>query len=224
VVAGASAAAADWARVPLKERTAKLFRFRELVLEHLDDLSNRAALEAGKTTDEARAGVLKGVEIIEYALSLQNDLGGALEVSRGVTCEQVREPLGVVAGITPFNFPAMVPMWLYPIAVTLGNAFIHKPSEKVPLTAVRMSELMVEAWFPQGVYSVVHGGRAAVEALVDHPDVRAYGFVGSSAVAKAVYTRATSLGKRALCLGGAKNHLIVVPDADPAVTVDGVVS
>ncbi len=223
VVAGARAAAADWARVPLKERSARLFRFRELVIEQLDDLANRAALEAGKTVGEARAGVLKGVEVIEYALSLQNQLGGALEVSRGVTCEQVREPLGVVAGITPFNFPAMVPMWLYPIAVTLGNAFIHKPSEKVPLTAVRMAELMLEAGFPQGVYSVVHGGPGAVNALLDHPDVQAYGFVGSTAVARQIYARAAAHGKRALALGGAKNHLIVVPDAEPAVTVDGVV-
>ncbi|MEZ4230446.1 MAG: CoA-acylating methylmalonate-semialdehyde dehydrogenase [Polyangiaceae bacterium] len=224
VVAGAKAAASDWARTPIKERTGLLFRYRELVLKHLEDLANRAALECGKTVAEARAGVLKGVEVIEYALSLQNDLGGAQEVSRGVTCEVRREPLGVVAGITPFNFPAMVPMWLYPIAVTMGNCFVHKPSEKVPLTAVRMGELMVEAGFPAGVYSVVNGGRAAVEALVDHPDVSAYGFVGSSGVARSVYARATALGKRALCLGGAKNHLIVVPDADPAVTVDGVVS
>jgi len=167
---------------------------------------------------------LKGVEVVEFALSLQNmDDGGALEVSRGVTCETRREPLGVVVGITPFNFPAMVPLWMFPISITLGNCFVLKPSEKVPMTACRMGELMIEAGYPPGVFSLVHGDRTAVEALVDHPHTRAVAFVGSSLAARAVYTRATALGKRALCLGGAKNHIIVVPDADPAVTVRGVV-
>ncbi len=164
------------------------------------------------------------MEIIEFALSLQNmDSGSALEVSRGVTCETRREPIGVVAGITPFNFPAMVPMWMYPIAVTLGNAFILKPSEKVPLTADLTGELMREAGYPPGVFSIVHGGRDAVEAICDHPDIGAVGFVGSTPIAKAVYARAAGNGKRALALGGAKNHLLVVPDADPEVTIDGVV-
>ena len=225
VVEGARAAAADWRRVPMKERTQTLFRFRELVLKDLDRLANGVALESGKTLGEAKAGILKGIEVTEFALSLQNlDDGGALEVSRGVSCEVRREPMGVVVGITPFNFPAMVPMWMYPIAVTLGNAFILKPSEKVPLTACRMGELMLEAGFPPGVFSVVHGGREAVEALIDHPDVEVIGFVGSSAVARAVYARATGQATRALALGGAKNHIIVVPDADPALTVSGVLS
>ncbi len=222
-VAAAREAAVKWRAVPLKERTQTLFRFRELVLEHIEQLSQLAALECGKTVDEARAGVMKGVEVIEYALSLQNlDQGGVLEVSRGVTCEVRREPLGVVAGITPFNFPAMVPMWLYPIAITIGNAFILKPSEKVPLAAEYSGKLMIEAGYPPGVFTIVNGGRETVEALVDHPDVAAIGFVGSTTIAKAVYARATGEGKRALCLGGAKNHLIVVPDADEDVTVDGV--
>ena len=151
------------------------------------------------------------------------DDGSALEVSRGVTCETRREPLGVVAGITPFNFPAMVPMWMYPTAITLGNAFILKPSEKVPLTADLSGQLMLEAGFPPGVFSIVHGGKDTVEAICDHPDIAAVGFVGSTPIAKAVYARATGHGKRALALGGAKNHFIVVPDADPDVTVDGVV-
>ncbi len=224
-VEGARAAAADWRRVPMKERTQTLFRFRELVLKDLDQLAHGVALESGKTLGEAKAGILKGIEVTEFALSLQNlDDGGALEVSRGVSCEVRREPMGVVVGITPFNFPAMVPMWMYPIAVTLGNVFILKPSEKVPLTACRMGELMLEAGFPPGVFSVVHGGREAVEALIDHPDVEVIGFVGSSAVARAVYARATGQATRALALGGAKNHIIVVPDADPVVTVSGVVS
>ena len=224
-VTAADRAAADWRLVPLKERTQALFRYRELVLRDLDGLSNLAALEAGKTVAEARAGVLKGIEVAEYALSLQNlDDGGLLEVSRGVSCEVRREPLGVVAGITPFNFPAMVPMWMYPIAITVGNAFVLKPSEKVPLTSCAMGELMIEAGYPPGVFSIVHGQREAVETLIDHPAVRAIGFVGSSPVAKSVYRRAADHGKRALALGGAKNHLIVVPDADPEITVSGVVS
>lgn len=225
VVRRAAEAAAGWRQVPIKERTQTLFRYRELVLRDLTALSHRAALEAGKTVAEARAGILKGVEVIEFALSLQNlDVGGVLEVSRGVTCEVRREPLGVVAGVTPFNFPAMVPMWLYPIAITVGNAFVWKPSEKVPMTACMLAELALEAGFPAGVLSLVHGDRAAAEALVDHPDVAALGFVGSSAAAKSLYVRAAGHGKRALCLGGAKNVLMVVPDADPDVTVPGVVA
>ncbi len=224
-VAAAREAAEKWRLVPIKERTQTLFRFRDLVLSHLDGLAHSEASEAGKTVAEGRASVLKGVEVIEFALSLQNmDMGGTLEVSRGVTCETRREPLGVVAGITPFNFPAMVPMWLYPIAITLGNAFILKPSEKVPLTAEYAGKLMIEAGFPPGVFSIVHGGKECVEALIDHPDVKAVGFVGSTPIAKAVYQRATSLGKRAVCLGGAKNHLIVVPDAEKAMTIEGVTS
>jgi malonate-semialdehyde dehydrogenase (acetylating)/methylmalonate-semialdehyde dehydrogenase len=224
VVEGAKRAFPAWRNTPIKERTQTLFNFRQLVLARIDELSNSAARECGKTFDEAKAGVMKGVEIIEFALSLQNmDQGGAMEVSRGVTCEIKREPLGVVAGITPFNFPAMVPMWMYPIAVTLGNSFILKPSEKVPMTADVMGRLMMEAGFPAGVFSVVHGGKETVEALCDHPDVQAVGFVGSTPAARAVYTRATGHGKRALALGGAKNHLLVLPDADPEVTIDGVV-
>src|SRR6185503_5042493 len=223
-VDAAAKAAPDWRRMPIKERTQLMFRFRDLVLQHLDRLGHSAAAEAGKTVAEARAGVLKGIEVVEFALSLQNmDDGGALEVSRGVSCEVRREPLGVVAGISPFNFPAMVPMWMFPIAITLGNAFILKPSEKVPLTPQILGELMLAAGFPAGVFNIVNGARETVEALIDHPDVQAIGFVGSTPAAKAVYARASASGKRALCLGGAKNHLIVVPDADPEVTVPGVV-
>jgi malonate-semialdehyde dehydrogenase (acetylating) / methylmalonate-semialdehyde dehydrogenase len=225
VVAGAAEAAGPWGRLSIKQRTVPLFRFRELLLEHLDALSLLAALECGKTIEEARAGLLKGVEVIEYALSLQNlDMGGSLEVSQGVRCELRREPLGVVCGITPFNFPAMVPLWLFPIAITLGNAFVLKPSEKVPLTSGRLGELMVEAGYPAGVFSVVHGGRAAVDALLEHPAVAAYGFVGSSKVARYVYARGAALDKRVLALGGAKNTLILAPDAAPELAVSGVVA
>lgn len=224
VVNAAKAAFPAWRATPMKERSVPLFRFRELMLAGLETLAHRAAAEAGKTVQEAKAGILKGLEVVEFALSLQNlDQGGALEVSRGVTCQIAREPLGVVLGITPFNFPAMVPLWMFPIAITLGNCFILKPSEKVPLTAQLIGGLMLKAGFPPGVFSLINGQAATVEKLIDHPDVAAVGFVGSTPVAKAVYQRAASQGKRALALGGAKNHLLVVPDADPAVTVRGVV-
>ncbi len=222
-VAKARVAAAEWGARPLKERAQTLFRFRELLIANLDEIGNAAAIESGKTVAEGKAGLLKGVEVTEFALSLQNmDDGGIMEVSRGVTCEVRREPMGVVAGIAPFNFPGMVPMWMFPIAIAVGNAFILKPSEKVPLTACKLGELMVAAGFPPGIFSLVHGARAAVESLIDHEDVSVIGFVGSTNVAKAVYSRAANLGKRALTLGGAKNPVIVVPDADPAVTAAGV--
>lgn len=224
VVAAAHAAFPAWRATPSKERAQKFFAFREILLKRLDEFAHRAAAEAGKTVAEGRAEIQKGIEVVEFALSLQNlDSGGIMEVSRGVTCQYRREPLGVVAGIAPFNFPGMVPMWMFPIAIALGNCFVLKPSEKVPLTASFLAEAMREAGFPPGVFSLANGSRAAVEALIDNPHVKAVGFVGSTPVARAVYTRATSLGKRALCLGGAKNHIILVPDADEGVTVRGVV-
>jgi len=223
-VAAAERAWPAWAATPLRERARVLARFRDLTLLALDDLANTVAIESGKTPDEAKAGIQRGLEVVEFALSLPSvDAGGALEVSRGVTCEYRREPLGVVAGITPFNFPAMVPLWMFPIALTVGNAFILKPSEKVPLSACRLGELMVQAGCPPGIFSVVHGDRDAALALADHRGVRAVGFVGSSAAARAVYARAAAAGKRALCLGGAKNAVIVVPDADERLTVPSVV-
>jgi malonate-semialdehyde dehydrogenase (acetylating)/methylmalonate-semialdehyde dehydrogenase len=223
-VDAASHAFTEWRRTPQKERSSRLLSFRALLLRDLELLAHSAARECGKTVAEARAEVLKGIEVLEFAAGLQDsDVGGALEVSRGVRCEYVREPLGVTLGITPFNFPAMVPMWMIPIALSVGNAFILKPSDKVPFTPCLLGELILEAGMPKGIFSIVHGGREIVEALVDHPGIAAVGFVGSSAIAKSVYVRATSAGKRALCLGGAKNHLILTPDADPKVAVDGIV-
>jgi malonate-semialdehyde dehydrogenase (acetylating)/methylmalonate-semialdehyde dehydrogenase len=223
-VAAATIALPAWAATPIKERVVPLRRFHELVTRHAGDLANTVALESGKTPAEALAGIQRGLEVVDYALGLPNlDDGASLEVSRGVTCEARREPLGVVAGVTPFNFPAMVPMWMFPIAMTLGNAFVLKPSERVPLAACRLGELMMEAGYGSGLFSVVHGDRETVHALVEHPDVRAVAFVGSTLAARAVYVRATAHGKRALCLGGAKNHLLVAPDADEALTVRGVV-
>ena len=213
-----------WRSTPMKERAQYLFKFRDLVMQNIDSLANIAALESGKTIAEAAAGIMKGLEVTEFALSLQNlDDGALMEVSRGVTCEVRRDPLGVVVGIAPFNFPAMVPMWMYPIALALGNCFILKPSEKVPMTSSMMAELIKQAGFPSGVFTIVNGDKTAVDALIDHPAVQAVAFVGSTPVAKAVYTRATGHGKRALCLGGAKNHLLVTPDADVDLTVRSVV-
>lgn len=213
----------EWAQVPIKERTKIMFNFRQILIRDLDEISHLKSSESGKTFNEGRAGLLKGIEVLEFALSLQNlDLGGRLEVSRGVSCEYRREPLGVIANITPFNFPAMVPMWTIPIALTLGNAYIWKPSDKTPLTSMKIAEALKEAGLPAGVFTVLHGGVSTVEAIIDHPHVRAIGFVGSTKVARAVYERGTHLGKRVLALGGAKNHIVLLPDANLELTGAGI--
>jgi malonate-semialdehyde dehydrogenase (acetylating)/methylmalonate-semialdehyde dehydrogenase len=222
-VNGAAQGAKEWAATPIKERTRLLFQVRANILARLPELAATVSYESGKTLAEAEAGVMKGIEVLEFALSLQNlDQGGKLEVSRGVHCEVRRVPLGVVLGITPFNFPAMVPMWMMPIALALGNAFIWKPSEKVPLTSHVLGSCFVDAGLPKGVLTIVQGGPETVGELIAHPLVKAVGFVGSTPAARAVYSRATSLGKRALCLGGAKNHIILMPDADPHIAVAGI--
>jgi malonate-semialdehyde dehydrogenase (acetylating)/methylmalonate-semialdehyde dehydrogenase len=213
-----------WRRTPLRERLEPLARLRAALLDQAEPLSFTIAAESGKTPAEARAGLLRGIEVIDFALSLQNsDPGGALDVSRGVSCEYRRDALGVVVGITPFNFPAMVPLWMFPIALSVGNAFILKPSEKVPLSANYLGDLALRAGYPPGIFSVVHGDRVAVQALISHPLVQAVAFVGSSQVARYVYAEAAAAGKRALCLGGAKNQMIVTPDADPELTAKAVV-
>lgn len=212
----ANAAQIEWAKTPLKERTRILFNFRNILIRDTDEISHLKASESGKTFEEGRAGLMKGIEVLEYALSLQNiDVGGKLEVSRGVNCEYRRVPLGVVANITPFNFPAMVPMWTIPIAVALGNAYVWKPSDKTPLTSLKLANAFHEAGLPAGLFTVLHGGEETVNAIIDAPEVKAIGFVGSTKIAKVVYQRATSLGKRALCMGGAKNHIVLLPDANP---------
>lgn len=222
-IALAKKAQLAWEETPLKARTQVLFNFRDILMRDIEKISNIVSLENGKTIEESRAGILKGIEVLEFALSLQNsDLGGKLEVSRGVFCEYRRKPLGVVASITPFNFPAMVPMWTIPIAIALGNAYVWKPSEKTPLTSRFIADSFQEAGLPAGILTVLQGGKEVVEGIIDHQDVKAVGFVGSSPVAKAVYTRATLAGKRALCLGGAKNHIVLLPDADLEVTGQGI--
>jgi len=211
----AAAAQVEWGKTPLKERAKVLFNFRNILLENLDEIAHLKASESGKTFEEGKAGLMKGIEVLEFALSLQNlDLGGKVEVSRGVFCEYRREALGVVANITPFNFPAMVPMWTIPINLALGNAYVWKPSEKTPLTSMKIAQALQQAGLPAGLMTVLQGGAPTVDAIIDHPAVKAIGFVGSTKIAKIVYQRATALGKRALCLGGAKNHIILVPDAN----------
>ena len=222
-IAKAKTAQVEWEKMPLKARSQVLYNYRENLKQNLDGIANIVALESGKTVEEAVAGILKGIEVLEYALSLQNsDLGGKLEVSRGVFCEYRRKPLGVVASITPFNFPAMVPMWTIPIAIALGNAYIWKPSEKTPLTSKLISDCFKAAGLPDGILTILQGEREVVEEIIDHKDVKAVAFVGSSPVAQAVYQRATRQGKRALCLGGAKNHILLLPDADLEVTGQGI--
>lgn len=222
-VQAAKDAFGSWAAMPIKERVQIFFRYRSLLEEHMDDLAKLVCEENGKTTSEAIAEVKKSMEITEFACALPQLIAGEiLEVSNGVACRSDHKPLGVVACITPFNFPNMVPNWTIPIALVLGNTMVMKPSEMVPLSAIRLAELLAEAGLPDGVFNVVHGGKPVVEAICDHPHIAAISFVGSTRVAKLVYIRGTSTLKRVLALGGAKNHLIVLPDAHPQMTASNV--
>ena len=214
-----------WAGTPIKERVQVLYRYRTLLEQQAESLARLVTEENGKVHGEALAEVLKSVEQVEFACSLpQLVQGRVLEVSRGVECRVERHPVGVVASIVPFNFPNMVPNWTIPNAIALGNCMIMKPSELVPMSVMRIADLLREAGLPDGVFNVVHGAQATVEALCDHPDIAAVSFVGSTRVAKVVYRRATAQLKRALALGGAKNHLIVLPDADREMTAANVVA
>jgi malonate-semialdehyde dehydrogenase (acetylating)/methylmalonate-semialdehyde dehydrogenase len=220
---GAAQAQKSWGVLPIKERSKVLYQFRNILLRDLESIAHLKSSECGKTFEEGKAGLMKGIEVLEFALSIQNlDLGGKVEVSRGVTCEYRREPLGVIANITPFNFPAMVPMWTIPIALALGNAYVWKPSDKTPLTALRIAAALKEAGLPDGVFTVLHGGEATVNAIIDHPAVKAIGFVGSTKIARLIYQRGTQLGKRVLALGGAKNHIVLLPDANPEMSGVGI--
>jgi malonate-semialdehyde dehydrogenase (acetylating)/methylmalonate-semialdehyde dehydrogenase len=224
-VRAAQQAQPGWAATPIKERVQIFYRYRQLLEQHLAELSALVSEENGKIESEATAEVLKSMELTEFACSLpQITAGEVLEVSKGVECRVERYPVGVVACITPFNFPNMVPNWTIPNALALGNTMVLKPSEQVPLSANRIAELLQEAGLPDGVLNVVHGGKQAVEAICDHAGIAAVSFVGSTAVAKVVYRRATANLKRALCLGGAKNHLIVLPDADEELASGNIVA
>jgi malonate-semialdehyde dehydrogenase (acetylating)/methylmalonate-semialdehyde dehydrogenase len=224
-VRAARAAFPGWAATPIKDRVQVFYRYKALLERHVDELAALVTEENGKIASEARAEVLKSAELTEFACSLpQIAPGEVLEVSRGVECRVERFPVGVVAAVTPFNFPNMVPNWSIPNALALGNCMVLKPSELVPLSARRIAELLAEAGLPPGVLQIVHGGREAVEALCDHPGIGALSFVGSTKIAKVVYRRATASLKRCLALGGAKNHLIVMPDADREMTASNVVA
>ena len=214
-----------WAATPIKERVQVFYRYKTLLERDIASLAALITEENGKIDSEARAEVLKAAELTEFACSLpQITAGEVLEVSRGVECRIERFPLGVVGAITPFNFPIMVPNWSMPNAIALGNCMILKPSELVPLSSIRIAELLREARLPEGVFQVVHGGKEVVEAICDHTGIAAVSFVGSTKTAKIVYRRATATLKRCLALGGAKNHLIVMPDADVEMTSGNVIA
>jgi malonate-semialdehyde dehydrogenase (acetylating)/methylmalonate-semialdehyde dehydrogenase len=215
-----------WATVPLTRRQTIMFAFRELVAKHHDDIARLLTSEHGKTVDDARGEVQRGLEVIEFACNIAHLLKGDFseQVSTGVDTFTIRQPLGVVAGITPFNFPAMVPMWMYPIAIACGNTFVLKPSERDPSVSQLAAEMLAEAGLPAGVFNVVHGDKVAVDAILSHPDVEAVSFVGSTPVARYIYETGTANGKRVQALGGAKNHMIVLPDADMELAADSAVS
>jgi malonate-semialdehyde dehydrogenase (acetylating)/methylmalonate-semialdehyde dehydrogenase len=215
-VTAASAAFDEWSQSSLSRRTQVLFAFRELVNRRKTELAALITDEHGKVLSDAAGEVQRGLEVVEFACGIPQLLKGEFsdQVSRGVDSFSFRQPLGVVAGITPFNFPAMVPMWMYPVAIACGNTFVLKPSERDPSASILLAELWAEAGLPAGVFNVVHGDKIAVDALLDHPDVAAVSFVGSTPIAQYVHERANRAGKRVQALGGAKNHAIVLPDAD----------
>jgi malonate-semialdehyde dehydrogenase (acetylating) / methylmalonate-semialdehyde dehydrogenase len=213
----------SWSKMPIKERVQVFFRYRNLLQKNLQNLAELCSEENGKTLSESIAEIEKCIELTEFACSLPQLVAGeVLEVSRGVECREEHVPLGVIASIVPFNFPSMVPNWTIPNAIALGNCMILKPSEKVPLSAGRLAQLLKEAGLPDGVFNIVNGDVEIVEAICDHPGIEAVSFVGSTKVAKLVYQRATHNYKRCLALGGAKNHLMVLPDAIPDMTAQNI--
>ena len=224
-VQSAKAAFPAWSATPAAKRARILFKFRDLVESHIDELAQLVSRQHGKTLEDARGSILRGAEVVEFACGIPHLLKGEHNenVASSVDSHSVRQPLGVVAGITPFNFPAMVPMWMFPIALACGNTFILKPSERDPSCGLRLAELLVEAGLPKGVLNVINGDKVAVDALLEHPDIAAISFVGSTPIAEYVYRTGTASGKRVQALGGAKNHLVVMPDADIDQTVDALI-
>jgi malonate-semialdehyde dehydrogenase (acetylating)/methylmalonate-semialdehyde dehydrogenase len=215
-VSAAARAFETWSRTAVMERAALLFRYKAILETHADELARIVTRHHGKTLDEARGEVRRGIEVVDFACGAPTLLQGRTlrQVSAGVDQDLYRFPVGVVAGITPFNFPVMIPLWMFPIAVAAGNTFVLKPSERTPLGALRLAELFLEAGFPEGVLNVVHGAKDVVDALLVHPDIRAISFVGSEPVARHVYAEAARNQKRVQAAGGAKNHIVVLPDAD----------
>ena len=216
VVAVARRAQPSWGAMPPAKRAQVMFAFRDLLNRHDDDLAEMISMEHGKTVPDAKGELQRGIEVVEFACGIPHLLKGDYcdGVAAGVDSFSIRQPVGVVAGITPFNFPAMVPLWMYPVSLACGNAFILKPSERDPSVAVRIGELLHEAGLPEGVFNIVNGDKEAVDALLDHGAVDAISFVGSTAIGEYIYTRGTASGKRVQALCGAKNHLVVMPDAD----------
>jgi malonate-semialdehyde dehydrogenase (acetylating)/methylmalonate-semialdehyde dehydrogenase len=225
-VAVAKAAFTAWRRVSLSKRSELLFRIYQLVDEHREDLARLLTAEHGKVLSDAMGEVQRGLEVIEYVCGIPTLLKGSYseQASTGVDVYSIRQPLGVVAGITPFNFPAMVPMWMWAPAIACGNSFVLKPSEKDPSASILTGELLKEAGLPDGVFNVVHGDKVAVDAILEHPDIAAVSFVGSTPIARYVYETGTKNGKRVQALGGAKNHMVVLPDADIDMAADAAVS
>lgn len=224
-VASAVRAFPDWMETPPIERARVLFRYKALLEDRFEELARSITLEHGKTMTEARGDIRRGIEVVEYACGAPELLKGeSLEnIARGIDCHTIRQPVGVCVGICPYNFPALVPMWMYPMALACGNTFIFKPSEKVPLTGIRLIELLIEAGLPKGVLNIVHGGKDAVDRLLKHPDVNAISFVGASKTAKYIFDTGTSHGKRVQAAGGAKNFVFVLPDADFGKAVPGMI-
>jgi malonate-semialdehyde dehydrogenase (acetylating)/methylmalonate-semialdehyde dehydrogenase len=225
-VGAAKAAFVDWSQASLSRRSSVLFRFREVANARIDEIAGVISDEHGKVMSDAKGEVRRGLEVVEFACGISQLLKGDYsdQASTGVDVFSFREPLGVCTGITPFNFPAMVPLWMHPVAIACGNTFILKPSERDPSAAVLMAEMWAEAGLPPGVFNVVHGDNECVDALLDHPDVAAVSFVGSTAVARYIHQRGTEAGKRVQALGGAKNHALVLPDANLDFTSDHLVS
>jgi len=225
-VRAASEAFRPWSRSAVMDRVRLMFRFKALLEDHFEDLAAIVTRHHGKTLDEARGEVRRGIEVVDFACGAPTLLQGRTlrDVSGGVDQDLYRYPVGVCAGAPPFNFPVMIPLWMFPLAVVAGNTFVLKPSERTPLGAERLAEIFLEAGFPPGVLNVVHGAGKTVDALLEHPGVSAISFVGSAPVAKHVYMTAAAHGKRVQALGGAKNHIVVMPDADPEVAVPAILN
>lgn len=224
-IASAKGAFPAWSATPALRRARVLFKYKELLEKHLDELAALVTAEHGKTLADAKGSVIRGIEVVELACGIPNMLKGwfSEDVGTGVDCHTVRQPLGVCAGITPFNFPAMIPLWMFPMAVACGNTFVLKPSEKDPSCSLRLAELFKEAGAPDGVLNVIHGDQEVVNILLKHPDIQAVSFVGSTPVAEYIHNTASSYGKRVQAFGGAKNHCVVMPDADLEQAADAIV-
>ncbi len=221
-VTSAQTAFATWRKTPITTRARIFLKYQSLIRDHMDELAEILTAEQGKTIADARGDVFRGLEVVEHAAGIANlQIGDFVEnVASGVDTYSIWQPLGVCAGITPFNFPAMIPLWMFPMAIATGNTFILKPSEQDPMVTMRLVELAIEAGVPEGVLNVVHGGKATVDAICDHPDIKAVSFVGSTHVGKHVYERASQSGKRAQCMMGAKNHGVILPDANKEQTLN----